>query len=284
MNDSLRDHERLVPPGPPRSVPDRRFADEGVRDAVCRRRRPGGVVQKRRRRWVHVRRDAAGRAVRGAPAGRLPEGQARLLPALRRRHGADAPVRRRAGAGRGGVHERQMGSRQARVDGHRPQRSYLGRGLLPGPWLAGVRPHAGTGKSGRRVFHDRGCVQPGGRRDSRASRRLRGHRRWVLRHRYRGQQRRDAQEPAERDRRHRAWLPWRRPERDRRGERRRRRGGPAPARRFAPGRRARSCCLLQRRHGASFALLRGTLAGSRRRAEAISSAIWPTRVSKRPRA
>ncbi len=46
----------------------------------------------------------------------------------------------------------------------------------------------------------------------------------------------------------------------------------------------RSCWWPPRRGGVSFASLRGIRVGSRRRVAATSSAIWPTRVSTRPRA
>ena len=44
---------------------------------------------------------------------------------------------------RGRLHERELRRRRERVDGHRPQRARLGRGLLPGLRLAAVRPDAG---------------------------------------------------------------------------------------------------------------------------------------------
>ena len=79
-----------------------------------------------------LRRDAAA-ASPGVPRARRlrPADASRLLPALRRRDGADAPLPRRPRAGGGRLHERQVRRRQAHLDGDRPRRARLGRGLVP---------------------------------------------------------------------------------------------------------------------------------------------------------
>ena len=80
----------------------------------------------------------------GAAAGALRRrGQTRLLPALRGRDGADAADAGDPRARRRRLHERQVRGR--RLDGDRPQRSCLGRGLVPGLRLAAVRPDARAG-------------------------------------------------------------------------------------------------------------------------------------------
>ena len=83
---------------------------------------------------------AAARALRG-------RGQARLLPALRRRDGADAAAARHPGPRRRRLHQRHPRGR--RLDRDRPQRPCLGRGLVPRLRLAALRPDAGAGLSRR---------------------------------------------------------------------------------------------------------------------------------------
>ena len=84
----------------------------------------------RHHRRLRLRRVAAAADRRPAAARPLRHrGQARLLPALRRRDGADAPLPRDPGARRRRLHERQARGRQ--LDRHRPQRARLGRGLVP---------------------------------------------------------------------------------------------------------------------------------------------------------
>ena len=93
-------------------------------------------------RRVRLRRASAGRG-RGAAARRLPRAlEARLLPAVRRDDGADAPVPRDPGPRRRRVHERDVERRH--VDGDRPRRACLGRGLVRRSRLAHVRSDAGT--------------------------------------------------------------------------------------------------------------------------------------------
>ncbi len=96
------------------------------------------------------RRPAAARPLRG-------RGQARLLPALRRRDGPHAPLPRNSRAGRRGVHERQ--ARGRRLDRHRPQRACVGRGVVPGVRLARVRPDSGSGRPCRHVQRVVGRIQ-----------------------------------------------------------------------------------------------------------------------------
>ena len=117
-----RTHERRTAPSS-RSRPG--SARPAASPTTSRRRRPEG---------------AAARALRR-------RGQAWLLPALRRRDGADAAVARHPRARRRRVHERQ--ARGRRLDRDRPQRPCLGRGLVPGLRLAALRPDSGAGLSRR---------------------------------------------------------------------------------------------------------------------------------------
>ena len=66
----------------------------------------------------------------------------RVLPALRRRDGPDAPPARRSCARRGGLHERHAGGR--RLGGHRPRRARVGRGLVRRSGVDPVRSDART--------------------------------------------------------------------------------------------------------------------------------------------
>ena len=77
------------------------------------------------------------------------DGQAWLLPALRRRDVSDAPLPRHSRPRRRRVHERQAGGR--RLDGHRPQCPCLGGGLVPRLRLARVRPDPGSRGSRRQL-------------------------------------------------------------------------------------------------------------------------------------
>ena len=95
------------------------------RTAPSSRSRPGcarpvaSSMTSRRRRPTGC---AAARALRRRR-------QARLLPALRRRDGADAADARHPGPRRRRVHQRHLRGR--RLDRDRPQRPCLGRGLVP---------------------------------------------------------------------------------------------------------------------------------------------------------
>ena len=113
-------------------------AARGRADAVRGRRRDRDLAARDRR--LHLRRVAAARRRPAAARALRRRGQARLLPALRRRDGAHAPVPRHSRARRGRLHERQ--ARGRRLDRHRPQRARLGRGLVPRLRLARVRPDA----------------------------------------------------------------------------------------------------------------------------------------------
>ena len=80
------------------------------------------------------------------PARRLPAAhQARLLPALLRRHGAAAAPRRRAGAGGGRVRPGRLAATRARASGSSSDLDAhcVGRGVVPRHRLGHVRPHAG---------------------------------------------------------------------------------------------------------------------------------------------
>ena len=122
-------------------------ASGGRADALRGGRRDRDLASRDRRlrlRRVAAadRRPAAARALRG-------RGQARLLPALRRRDGPDAPLPRDSRACRRGVHERQ--ARGRRLDRHRPQRACLGGGLVPGLRLARLRPDTRPRRSRRHL-------------------------------------------------------------------------------------------------------------------------------------
>ena len=83
------------------------------------------------------------RRLPGASARRLPRAlQARLLPAVRRDDGPDAALPRHSVPGRRRVHERIVEGRH--VDGDRPRRPRLGRGLVRRAWLAAFDPDAGA--------------------------------------------------------------------------------------------------------------------------------------------
>ena len=108
-----------------------------------------------------------------APApGQLPAVRPqRLLPALRRRDGGDAAHARHPGAGRGGLHGRPLRHRHRPLRGARPRRPLVGGGLLPGPGLAAVRPHAGPLRAEPGVGVVAGlCAQPVRGRPGRAGR------------------------------------------------------------------------------------------------------------------
>ena len=93
-------------------------------------------------RRVRLRRASAG-VRRGAAARRLPRPlEARLLPAVRRDDGADAPLPRDPGPGRRRVHERDVERRH--VDGDRSRRACVGRGLVRRLRLAHLRSDART--------------------------------------------------------------------------------------------------------------------------------------------
>ena len=113
-----------------------------------------------------------------APAGdaaarRLPRAlEARLLPAVRGVDGVDAPLPRDSRSGRGRVHERDVEGRH--LDGDRPRRACVGRGLVRRSRLAHLRSDAGT----RHVVGDvHECVRlgrcnPGARHRTVSRRRL----------------------------------------------------------------------------------------------------------------
>ena len=120
----------------------------------------GGGTPPHRACPLAVRGDAAARALvparrqlplRGAAAAgggtaarRLRRADAgRLLPALRRRDGADAADDRDPRARRRRLHRRDVEGR--RVDGDRPPGARLGRGVVRRSRLARVRPDAGAG-------------------------------------------------------------------------------------------------------------------------------------------
>ena len=127
---------RGLPAALPQGDRDRRHRE----DAVRRRGRARGMVPDEPD--LHLRRDAAAGSRRAAARRFRPADAQRLLPALRGRDGADAALHGRARAGRGGLHERQVRRGQAHLDGHRPRRPRLGRGLVPRLGLAPVRPDA----------------------------------------------------------------------------------------------------------------------------------------------
>jgi hypothetical protein len=77
------------------------------------------------------RKRGAARRVRDADA-------ARVLPALRGRDGAHAPLPRDPGAGGGRLHERRVRPPDPRMDSHRPRCTHVGRGVVPALWLGSV--------------------------------------------------------------------------------------------------------------------------------------------------
>ena len=156
-----RAHRRAHPEplAPPAARPGGATGDAGGADAV---RRPSS-------RWSRGSAAPAASGTRssrrrrpGAAARRLRRPhEGRLLPALRRGDGAHAPLPRHPGACGGRLHERAL--RAERLDGDRPRRARLGRGLVPRAGLGVLRPDAG-----------RGARSPGRTR----SRPTRGPRRW----------------------------------------------------------------------------------------------------------
>ena len=116
--------------------------------------RPAGSRPRRGRRTRPRSRSSAGCARRagsattsirrprsGAAARRLPRSlQARLLPAVRRDDGADAPLPRHPGPRRRRVHERDVEGRH--LDGDRSRCARLGRGLVRRARLAHLRSDA----------------------------------------------------------------------------------------------------------------------------------------------
>ena len=131
----------------------------GGTHAVRRRGCDRGVAAHDGR--LRLRRAAA--VLRGRAAARLLRRgeQARLLPAVRRRHGPDAALPRHSGARGSRLRERHVPRR--RLDGDRPQRACLGRGLVPGVRLADVRPDPGTRRAGGELQRLLADLQPGRR-------------------------------------------------------------------------------------------------------------------------
>ena len=85
----------------------------------------------------------ASRACRRSSTSSLRD-EARLLPALRRRDGADAPLARASRpASPSGSRAATYDDDEGALDGHRPRRARLGRGLVRRLGLAAVRPDAG---------------------------------------------------------------------------------------------------------------------------------------------
>ena len=88
----------------------------------------------------HLRREPAAAPL---PARVVPlRHQDRLLPAVLRRHGADAAHGRRARARRVGLQPRQLQQRAQGLRGARHRRALVGRGLLPALRLDHLRPDA----------------------------------------------------------------------------------------------------------------------------------------------
>ena len=117
------------------------------------------VVPLRRR--LPLRRAAAGRRGLRRSSTSSPHAGG-LLPALRGRDGADAAHAGRARSRRGRLHERRV-RRHERVDGHRPRRARVGRGLVPGLGLAAVRPDARPRDARRRATRAPRRLRPAGR-------------------------------------------------------------------------------------------------------------------------
>ena len=94
----------------------------------------------------------------GRAARRLRRRDARgLLPVLRGSDGVDAALPRHARARRGRLLERDVRREVRRLDGDRPRRARVGRGLVPRLRLAAVRPDAVGGTAGARRA-DRGVL------------------------------------------------------------------------------------------------------------------------------
>ena len=114
-------------------------------------RRDRGLAAVERR--LHLRRASTARA-RDAAARRVRDPhEERLLPALRRRDGPDAPLPRDSRAGRRRLHERRLRRGPRDVARQRPERAHLGRGLVRRVRLAPVRPDPGA-REPRRDVHD----------------------------------------------------------------------------------------------------------------------------------
>ena len=127
-----------------------------------------------------VRRAARQTGRRAARRLRAPD-EARVLPALRGRDGAHAPLRRHPRAGRGRLHERLVRPGPPHVDGDRPRRAHLGRSVVPRLRLAAVRPDPGAREplvallglvAEVRHLHGRAAALARGRRDGARSARL----------------------------------------------------------------------------------------------------------------
>ena len=78
--------------------------------------------------------------------------ETRLLPALRRRDGADAALPRDSFAGGRRLRERLVRRGAQAVDGLRPRRAHVGRGLVQRVRLAPVRPDSGPRDARRSVY------------------------------------------------------------------------------------------------------------------------------------
>ncbi len=146
-----------LPPALRRGDPNRRTGDEPVRG--CGRAR--GVVPLGRR--VRLRRAAAA-CGRGRAARPLrDEVEARLLPALLRSDGADAPLPRDSRAGGRRLLERRLRRGAEAVDGLRPRCPHVGRGVVQRLRLAPIRSHAGAGHPRRARTRPlrRGSTRPG---------------------------------------------------------------------------------------------------------------------------
>ena len=106
-----------------------------------------GVVPLGRRLRLRRAPAAGGRGSAARPV--RDEDEARLLPALRRGDGAHAPLPRDPGPGGRRLLERRLRRGAEAVDGLRPRRAHVGRGLVQRLRLAPVRPDAGPRDAGR---------------------------------------------------------------------------------------------------------------------------------------
>ena len=137
-------------------VPGLRLAAHALRGRAPRGRQGDDAVRSRAGARVVVPADrrvplrrVASPHVRPAARRLRDTDESRVLPALRRRNGTDAPIARDPRARRRGVHERH--ARRRHLGRHRPRRPRVGRGVVRRTGVGAFRPDTRARDTGRRL-------------------------------------------------------------------------------------------------------------------------------------